>query len=266
MISPQEIKSLLSSQAANMDIAIYKCVTSTNDLAKEYAILNPKKEAVIIALEQTSGRGRRGRSFFSPDGSGLYMSILLRPDTNNELISLLTSCAAVSVAQSIEKVSEKKADIKWINDVYINNKKTCGILCEALFNSQKNSADYVIVGIGINLSDPLDGFPEDIKNIATSVFGNKKIDDGTFAKLCASIINILKDYSLNLSDREFITEYRERLCMLNSEISVITPTETYSAKAVDIDENAHLIVSLPDGSIRSLEAGEISIRQQKREC
>ena len=266
MISSQEIRALLSDKTANMDIVIYNCVTSTNDIAKEYSSLHPDSEAVIIALGQTSGRGRRGRSFFSPDGSGLYMSIILRPDTNNELIPLLTSCAAVSVAEAIEKISDKKADIKWINDIYISGKKACGILCETSFNSKTNSADYVIVGIGVNITDPDGGFPYEIKDIATSVFGNTKPCSDTFAHLCAYIINNLKEYSSDLSKRRFISEYKNRLCMLGSDITVITPNETYCARAVDIDENAHLIISLPDASTRTLEAGEISIRQIKREC
>ncbi|MBR2388379.1 MAG: biotin--[Clostridia bacterium] len=263
MLDKKLLYSLQNDNLNSFEIYLYESVTSTNDLAKEFAQSNKDKEAVIIASSQTAGRGRRGRSFFSPEKTGLYMSILLRPSFLPQITSLLTPCAALCVAKAIEKVSGVSTKIKWINDVYIDKKKVAGILCESSFSPEKNQLDYVIVGIGINISTPIEGFPEDIKDIATSIFGSNTPSSYSIEKLAASIINEIYSYSLNLDSRAFIAEYKTRLCMLGEEIEVITPNETYTARAVDIDENAHLIVSLSNGSKRVLDAGEISIKNKK---
>ena len=260
MISLQTIKEHLSENLRNMDIFVYESVTSTNDLAKEYAKNNPQKKAAIIALTQTEGRGRRGRSFFSPDGTGLYMSILLRPSYTPELSSLLTSAAAVATANAIENICDKAVSIKWINDIYLDRKKVCGILCESAFSENTSILDFVIVGIGINIQDPKDDFPEEIKDIAASVFGKDSPSDDVYELLSANIINTLYEYSLRLNERKFLTEYKNRLFMLGEEITVISPTETYNAIAIDIDNNAHLIVKTNDGAIKTISAGEISTR------
>ncbi len=265
MLDIKSLTELLDEKTKKLDIYIYESVTSTNDLAKEFAQRNPNKQAVIIASAQTAGRGRRGRTFFSPDKTGLYMSIILRPTFSPETTSLLTPCAALCVANAIENVSGVATDIKWINDIYIEGKKVSGILCESAFSTNPKFLDYVIIGIGINLSTPEGGFPNNIKDIATSVFGAAKPSDNTIEKLAALIINNVYYQALRLENRDFIEEYKNKLCMLNSEIYVLTPKETYTAYAIDIDENAHLIVSLPDGSERILDAGEISIKR-KKEC
>ncbi len=265
MFEKKSLAKFLKGKAKEFEVYIYDSVTSTNDLAKEFAQSYPNNEAVIIASTQTAGRGRRGRTFFSPHKTGLYMSIVLRPEFSPQTTSLLTPCAALCVAKAIERVSNKNTQIKWINDIYIDGKKVSGILCESAFSSNTNLLDYVVVGIGINLSNPDGDFPNDIKDIATTVFGNVRPSNSTIEKLCSLIINDICENSLNLESKNFIEEYKSRLFMLNSEVDVITANETYSAIAIDIDENAHLIVSLPDGSQRTLDAGEISIRQ-KKEC
>ena len=260
MISSQKIKEHLSENLSNMDIFVYESVTSTNDLAKEYAKNNPQKEATIIALNQTAGRGRMGRSFFSPDGTGLYMSIVLRPSYTPEVSSLLTSAAAVATAIAIERICNKRTYIKWINDIFLDRKKVCGILCEAAFSDDTSKIDYVIVGIGINIQDPKDGFPEEIKDIATSIFGKDSHPENTYELLSANIINTLYEYASKLDERIFLTEYKNRLFMLGEEITVISPTETYNAIAIDIDNNAHLIIKTNDNTKKAISAGEISTR------
>ena len=260
MLSSEKIKGYLSHGARGLRVEAYGCVTSTNDIIKELASEN--NEVLVVASEQTAGRGRRGRSFFSPDGSGLYMSILLRPNAAPEISALLTTAAAVATARAIEKNADVKADIKWINDVYIDGKKACGILCESKL-SDKNSLEYVIVGIGINLCHPKDDFPEEIKDIATSVFGKNAPDEDTVCRLCADIASFLLEYAEDISSRSFLGEYKERLFMLGKKINVITPTATYVATATDIDDDAHLIVTLDTAEKRILSAGEISIGTTK---
>ena len=257
MLSSKKIESYLSGAANGLRVQTYGCVSSTNDIIKELAKDNA--EILVVATEQTAGRGRRGRSFFSPKGTGLYMSILLRPEASPELSALITTAAAVATARAIEKNAGVKADIKWINDVYINGKKACGILCESKL-SPENSLEYIIVGIGINLCHPKDDFPEEIRDIATSVFGKRTPDEDTVCHLCADIVNGLFEYTDDISSRAFLEEYKSRLFMLGKEITVITPNETYLATASDIDSDAHLTVTLQDGEKRTLSAGEISIR------
>ena len=189
------------------------------------------------------------------------MSVLLYPQYTPEITAMLTTASAVAVAKSIEKVSDKHADIKWINDVYIKGKKVCGILCESSFsNSNPNKVEYVVVGIGINLCNPKGDFPKEIRQTAASVFEKIAPDDKTVCMLCAEIVNSLLEYSSSLSERSFLCEYKKRLFMLGKEINVITPNETYRAVATDIDDEAHLIVTLPDLTKKTLSAGEISIR------
>lgn len=260
MIHSDSLKKLFKHNSDEIEILTYDSVTSTNDIAKEFAINNPTKEAAIIASKQTAGRGRRGRAFFSPDGTGLYLSVLLRPDIVPKNISLLTPFTALCVANAIESVSNKIPKIKWINDIYIDNKKVSGILCEAALSPEGNKPDYVIVGIGINLSTPTEGFPDEIKDIATSVFLDKMPGDKTVESLCAAVINQLLDYKKELNSRLFIHDYKSKLFVLGREVNVITPNETYSATAIDIDNDAHLIVLLPDGTKKTLDAGEISIK------
>ena len=257
MLSLEKIKSYLSRGAAGLCVETYGCVTSTNDIIKDLAA--GKNEILVVASKQTAGRGRRGRSFFSPDGTGLYMSILLRPEATPELSALITTAAAVATARAIEKNANVKADIKWINDVYINGKKACGILCESKLSSE-NSLEYIIVGIGINLCAPKEDFPEEIRDTATSVFGKRIPDEDTVCRLCADVVSYLLEYAENISSRSFLAEYKSRLFMLGKKVTVITPTHTYVATATDIDDDAHLIVTLDNAEKRVLSAGEISIR------
>ena len=258
MLSNKLIKQYLANDLKSMVVETYDCVNSTNDIAKELG-KNDIRQALVIASEQTKGRGRRGRSFFSPNGSGIYMSILLRPTHSADIIPLLTTASAVAVSEAIETVTNIKTSIKWINDIYIDYKKVCGILCEAAF-SGNNNLDFVIVGIGINIKNPLGGFPDEISDIAASLFGNEAPSEEIMCKLCAEITNNIFKYSEKILDRTYINDYRKRLFMLGKEVVVISPTESYTATPIDIDDNAHLIIKTSDGTIKTINAGEISLK------
>ncbi len=237
---------------------IYNTVDSTNNIAKELA-KGDVKNAVVISHHQNAGRGRRGRSFFSPDGCGIYMSLLLRTDENAEQIALMTSASAVAVAEAIEKLCDKSVGIKWINDIYIDGKKACGILCESVFSENSGRPEYTVVGIGINLISP-NGFPEEIASIATSVFGDRIPDEDIPSELCAMIAERIFDCSRTLSKKDFLKKYKEKSIVLGREITVHSASESYPATAVDIDDDCHLIVRLNDGTKRLLSSGEISTK------
>ena len=180
-------------------------------------------------------------------------------DMTSEKMLCLTPAAAVAVVRVAKTLGVSDARIKWVNDILVGGKKACGILCESTL-SPHGTLEYIIVGIGINISTPDRDFPEEIRNIATSVFGADTPDEDIVCRLCADILSMLTDYCDTLSERPFLDEYRSRLFVLGKEISVLTPTEAYHATATDIDRDAHLIVTLPDGEKRILSAGEISIR------
>lgn len=253
-ICENKIKEQLTSGAASLSVLVFDTVESTNTLAKELAAKGVG-EALVLARHQTGGRGRLGRSFFSPDGCGIYMSLLLRISGD---VSLITSAAAVAVAEAIEKICAVRTDIKWINDVYIDGKKACGILCESVFGNS-NKPEYTVVGIGINLISP-DGFPKDIADIATSIFGKEIPDEDIPSRLISAIASKIFEYSRELEDKSFLKKYKKKSFVLGKKITVHSALESFEATAIDIDDDCHLIVKLDDGSTRTLSSGEISIR------
>ena len=234
-----------------------ECISSTNDEMKRRATEGTGEIAVLIAESQTKGKGTKGRSFFSPDGSGCYMSILLRPSYPAEECTLLTTVAAVATAEAIEKFTDNTAQIKWVNDIYIARKKVAGILTEASLSKNGSVLDYAVVGIGINLRDPQGGFPEEIKDIASSI----NLDPEKKNEFIAEVINNFVGYYKKLTAREYLGEYRERLFFIGETVRVTQGDSSYEAKAVDIDDMCHLIVKTDSGETKTLFAGEITVRQ-----
>ncbi|MEG2813938.1 MAG: biotin--[acetyl-CoA-carboxylase] ligase [Oscillospiraceae bacterium] len=232
------------------DIILYDTVTSTNVVAKEFGVKGAKNGTVIISNQQTAGKGRLDRKFFSPPNSGIYMSIVLRLNLPINSVLLITSAAAVAVYRAIKKVLNIETQIKWVNDIYFNGKKLCGILAESSLNSK--GVDFIVLGIGLNLNNQ--DFPENIKNIVASLTTDKKNE------LIAEILNqiyIIKD---DLIKKDFINEYKMHSCIIGKDINIIDKTGTKPAKAIDINENGHLVVLYDDKTIDTLSTGEISIR------
>lgn len=240
-----------------VNINYYTTLPSTNTLLKEKACEGAKEGLVIIAESQTEGRGRFYRKFYSPE-NGIYMSILLRPDSTGFDATLITTAAAVAVARSAENLSGKETKIKWVNDVLIDSKKICGILTEGAINPTDGKPEYVIVGIGINAFMPENGFDEEIKDIAGAVF--PAFDPDLKAKLTAEVINIFMEYYTNLEKKAFLEEYRKRSAVIEKEISVFKNCSEFYATALDIDDNCRLLVQYPDGTREFLSSGEISIK------
>ena len=237
-------------KSKNIELEIFESVTSTNDLLKKQAVNGAKEGTVIAALKQTNGRGRRGKTFISEKG-GMYLSILIRPNTFNFDTTLITSATAVAVSKAIEEISDKKTGIKWVNDILINGKKVCGILCES---GICGSDSFVVVGIGINVFKPENDFDDEIKDIAACVFENE--DEEILSKLTAKVIdNFFKEYN-SIDNLAFLDEYRKRSVCLGKEISVYSKT----AKALEIDNRCRLLVEYADGKQEYLSTGEISIK------
>lgn len=261
ILTAESIFPYLWGKAKRFHLDVRKAVTSTNTLAKEMAVNGASEGTVIIATEQTEGRGRMGRSFYSPDSTGLYLSIILRPklDLNDSL--LITTSAAVAVAQAIERITKNKVQIKWVNDLFMNDKKVCGILTEASLNMENGGLEYAVVGIGINVTTK--DFPDDIKSIAGSIFSEKPTDKPIISILAAEVLNNLSIFMDNLTDRSYLMEYKNRSYLIDKEILVLKANDTIAAKAVDIDDRARLVVEYPDGSREALSSGEVSVRSTK---
>lgn len=260
LISEESIKPLLKSKYFGNKIEAFKTIDSTNTFAKKLAQQGASHGHVVISEQQTSGKGRLERNFYSPTNSGIYMTILLRPKLSMDKASLITSCAAAAVALAIENVTGINTKIKWVNDIFVNGKKLCGILTEAGMDFESGTLEYAVVGIGINVST--ESFPDELKNVATSLAIESK---STFSRsrLIAEILNVFEEYYDTIETKEFLSEYISRSNIIGKEITVIGAVESYTATAVKIDDNARLIVKTSDGIEKILNSGEISIRAKQ---
>lgn len=254
--SPAQIRSFLSAELSHLNISIYPSLPSTNSFLLELAAAGERTDRVVIAEEQSCGRGRKGRSFFSPCGSGLYISILIHPELSPRDSLNITPAAAVAVCDAIKKVSGESPQIKWVNDIFMRGKKVGGILTESRLNA--NSLEYAVIGIGINISPPDENFPEEIENIAGTVF----LEDtpGLRPRLAAEILNSLFEYLPELRSSKLLERYRKSCFVLGKKVTFTLDGFPTQATAVDIDNSFRLIVRLPDNSLLPLSSGEISIK------
>ena len=260
IISKEGISLYLNKDFSNVDIYIYKTTSSTNEVAKKLALSGAKHGTVVISEEQTQGKGRMGRSFYSPANTGIYMSIILRPTLTAMDSVLITTSSSVAICDAIHKVTGIECQIKWINDIYINNKKVGGILTEASTNFESGTIDYLILGIGINFNNPKDDFPDNLKEIAGSLYkGNSNGINRNM--LCAEILNNILSIIPKIKDYNFISEYKKRSIILNQEIMYTSGGIYSKGRAIDINNDGSLVIKHDDGSIKILNSGEVSIRR-----
>lgn len=227
---------------------------STNRMAKELAVGGAPEGTLVVAKRQSGGKGRLGRSFFSPEG-GIYMSMILRPAISAERALLITTCAAVAVAGAIERVCDVTAGIKWVNDIFVNGKKVCGILAEAGLNPNSDIPDYVVLGIGINVKKQ--SVPEELKDIVGCLEDNGQTvlnED-----LIAAVWEEFGELYQNLSTAVFMEEYKVRSILLGREVTVFAAEGDYRATVTDIDKEGHLVIRR-DGRKQILSSGEVSVR------
>ncbi|MBQ2135284.1 MAG: biotin--[Clostridia bacterium] len=257
-ISENEIRKNLKSDL-KLSFKIFDTIDSTNTAAKKYATESLEEGLVVISSHQTSGRGRMGRRFSSPDNTGIYMSILLKPQINPENTVLITTSAAVAVSKAIEKLSGKKTDIKWVNDILIASKKVCGILTEGQINPSGKGIDFAILGIGINVYPPEEGFDEEIKDIAGYVFENH--EQNLKSKLIAEILNNFSYYYKNLLEKEYYEYYKSRCFVIGKEVFILKNGEIETEGTIlDLDEDFRLFIKLKNGGEKYISSGEISVK------
>lgn len=265
VLSEQQITQELIQQHHPIDwvIQTMESTTSTNDLAKLYANQNSTTPAIFISEEQIAGRGRLGRKFVSPSKTGLYISLCLFPTIALEDLSLITCATAVACVETIEQLTGKSLNIKWVNDLFYQDKKVGGILTEVISDFESQQVQSLIVGMGINLIDSPQSFPEELHSIVGSVFSSRKeYEAHSFNRnqFIATFLEKWTFYYQNLSQREFISSYKEYSNVIGKSIKVIEGNQVYHAYAKDIDENGHLIIEKEDKSLHALSYGEVSIR------
>ena len=256
LLCETEIRRWLTTKEMGRKLEIHELLDSTNNRAKALAAEGAPHGTAVIADSQTGGRGRRGRSFFSPEHSGIYLTVILRPSCTPEQASLLTSMAAVATARAIEKTADADVKIKWVNDLYLGDRKICGILSEAGMNMESGQLDHVAVGIGVNTARM--AFPPELQEIATSV-GNETGTVPDRNRLIAEILNELEKLYDKQDSAAFLRESRRRSNVIGRDITVIEGEKRYPARAVDIDSRGRLIIETPEGRTR-LNYGEVSLR------
>ncbi len=244
----------------NIRVEYFDSVTSTNTVMKEKAEQGASEGLVVVSSEQTAGRGRRGKQFISKGGTGIYFSILLRPELNPRDALLITTCAAAAVSEAIEKNSDIKTKIKWVNDIYSGDKKICGILTEAAFDMEGGGLNYAVLGIGINIYFPENSLPDEIKNIAGAVFKNEDYDREAVSRIVADTINIFMREYVVITEKRFLQAYRQKSYLDGKEITVIKSDGNKDAVAMGITDDFSLIVKYKDGSEELLSSGEVSTR------
>ncbi len=253
------IAALLDTGFVGRDMLAVPSLSSTNTVLKERYLDRPHG-FVLLAGEQTGGRGRLGRSFASPAGTGVYLTILLHPTLPLAHIQFVTIAAAVAVAEAIEQAAGFAPQIKWVNDVLMEGRKLCGILTEAMIEGETGTVSSLVVGIGVNLR-PNPEWPEEVRAVAGAIS-----EFGTVprrAELAAAILSRFeRTYSLleQGQEAELLERYRSRLCCIGKPVTVISPTAKYQAECIGLDENGHLLVRDGSGQEHTLSSGEISIR------
>ena len=260
VLTPQGVRRLLTGSAKGCAIDVRDSVTSTNTVLKAIAEQGGAEGMVLIAQQQTQGKGRLGRTFLSPKGTGLYISILLRPKFSAEESLCVTTAAAVAVAEAIDSVTGKHAMIKWVNDVYLKGRKVCGILTEASVDFENSGLNYAIVGIGVNVQEPPGGFAPEIRDVAGALY-KEEVPAGVRTQLAAEILNRFFGFYDHLTQRTFMDAYRERSLLTGMEVTFAQGDTVKEGLVLGVDDEARLQVRLPNGEEKLFSAGEVNIKK-----
>ena len=261
ILSAQSIGQYLT--VPGLDVEVRETVTSTNDVLRQLAEAGAPEGKVLAAAEQTAGKGRRGHTFFSPAGSGLYLSLLLRPKLEARDALSLTTCAAAAVALAIEGCAGVDAEIKWVNDVFCRGRKVCGILTEAALDVESGGLQYAIVGMGVNLFPPAGGFPAELADLAGAVFETRPQGLEARSQLAGSILDRFFGFYQTIGDKPFFEDYRRRSFLLGKEIEILERGQVRPGLALDLEPDFSLRVREADGTVRSLSSGEVRVKAKR---
>lgn len=259
LMTEAEIKSLMHTDWVAKEVLYFDTIDSTNIKAQELAEKGYQSGTLVVADKQESGKGRRGRSWVSPSGTGIFMTLMIKPDINPNNASMLTLVAALAVAKAITSVTGEEALIKWPNDIVVNGKKVCGILTE--MNAQFDYINHIVVGIGINVHN--ESFPEEISQMASSLMieaGGKRFHRAQIIAETMSYFEQYYDTFLKTQDLSaLVREYDELLVNRNKSVRVLDPKEPFDGKAMGITPKGELIVDTWE-SRKLVSSGEVSVR------
>lgn len=259
ILSPQGIRRFLKPEYRDLDLTVLPTAPSTNALVREKANQGCPEGCVIVACEQTDGRGRYGRQFFSPVDSGVYLSLLLRPTAYSpQQATCLTAASAAAMCQAIEAVTGQQPGIKWVNDIFLHGKKVCGILTEAAVGLETGTLNYMVLGAGVNLYPPVKGFPEEIQPIAGSVLERSCPEAKN--RLVGEFLNRFWDFYSHPECRAYLEDYRARSLAIGRNVTVLSAGKAVSAYAYGIDDDFRLLVRYDSGKTEALSYGEIRIQ------
>ena len=233
---------------------VYPVIDSTNDHLKRLAAQGAPHGTVAVADCQTGGRGRTGRSFDSKGGSGIYLSVLLRPHCRPDRLMTLTAQTAVAVRRAILAVTGAETQIKWVNDLVLGGRKLCGILTELSIEAESGLVSYAVVGVGVNCNRPAQDFPPELQAVAGSILSQT----GTWVDRSRLAAQMIRELS-SLPELDWREEYRAACVNLGREVQILG-AETCCGTAVDVGAQAELIVRLEGGELVSVNAGEVSVR------
>jgi BirA family transcriptional regulator, biotin operon repressor / biotin---[acetyl-CoA-carboxylase] ligase len=285
IISVNEISYNLATEVLGRNIVYFDTIDSTNSYAKKLGNANCVEGTVVVADMQTEGRGRLGRQWNSASGKGIWMSIVLKPNIGPEDAQIITIAAAIAVVAALKKSVGIDAGIKWPNDIIIDGKKVCGILTE--MNSEMERVNFIVLGIGLNVNQTAEDFPEDIKDLATSlkIHLNKGTDRGNSSPdllNCTSQVNrppdsldfnrceIIKNLLYELERiyskiskgfiTEIIDEWKRHSITLGKDVRIISKSTNFTGVAINITKDGKLVVKCDDGEVREVISGEVSVR------
>jgi BirA family biotin operon repressor/biotin-[acetyl-CoA-carboxylase] ligase len=259
ILSYSEIKSVLTTKWAGQELHYFETIDSTNTKAKQLADNGASHGTLVVANTQSSGKGRRGRAWESPQNTGIFMTLVLKPDMNPSKASMLTLVMALAAAKACNEITKASCYIKWPNDIVLNQKKICGILTE--MSAEMDYINHIVIGIGINAN--MDAFPEEISEKATSM----KIENGEKIKRAELINKIMihfeEEYEVFMKLQSLDAQVDSYNCFMvnqNREVVIMEPSKEFTGIARGINEKGELIVESEDGHMEEIYAGEVSVR------
>ena len=260
LLSFEEVNENLNTKYIGKNLMYFQTIDSTNNKAKELALSGSPSGTVVISEEQTLGRGRLGRSWVSPKYKGIWLSIILKPDTAPMNVPKITQVGAAAVIKALNEL-DIKAYVKWSNDIVLNNKKICGILTE--MSGELNKVNYVVMGIGINVNIDGEDFPDELKDTATSISS----EVGRYIKrkeLVSSLLNnfeiLYDEFEREESVKTSVNICKENSILIGKEVKIINRGKESICKAVDLNDEGELLVQYADGRLEKVISGEVSVR------
>lgn len=254
-ITKQGIYMYLLPQYQKFKIEVFDTVDSTNNLGKKLISSGNRDETIIISNEQTKGRGRMGREFYSPADTGVYMSFVLFPNRHVSDMGTLTTKVCVAVCRVIEDIKGCKAEIKWVNDIFVDKKKVCGILTEAVTDFESGTVEAVVIGIGLNVNTQSSDFPEELSLVAGSINPENISRNTIVARMINEVVAVYNDRD----EKSLMDEYRERCFLLGKGINYFINGINFVGKVIDINDQGNLVIEKEDGQIDVLNSGEVTL-------